>query len=581
MTAFVELFVKDDGLKAGLQRAQRVLSSAAASMAKVGAGLFGAGAAGVGGFGGLMAKAVGSDVEIGRFAAKLGESTESLSAFVYAAETVGRSLQDVEGYFENFQERIAQASQGTGEAAATFRRLGLDARKLQKLGEVDTMLALADAMSGVTDETERLGILSQLGGDKFQELNDLIKSGSAGIREKMAEAGRVGRVVTTEQAEQAKKIDAAWTRVSSAVIGSVLEIGRAFYPQTETIGEFADAVVNTAASVRRFITANRETIQIAVGVAAAVAGAGAALVGLGGAMAAASVAIGGVVSAATAVAAVFAFLATPVGAATAVVVGATAALGYLFATSKEGQAILADLGNYFAETADTVKTSWGGIADALRTGDLALAGRIALAGLEVEFRRAVLALQKIWLDFKEFFVSAWVGAVYLVDREAVKLGSRIGSELLKLRGEDPAKVDAFAKMFERQRLNELSKEFDADAERRRAADRGALDASRAAVDAARAELARLVAQASDAAYESFWDRLKKQQPGGGRVGPGAVVGLATTAGQSGGQGLSQAFAFGRDINKEQLGALLNGNKLAAVANGHLKKIADKPGPRFL
>src|SRR5690606_9751907 len=111
-----------------------------------------------------------------------GIGAEKLSEFAYAAQTTGVSLEDLEGHFENLAERVFQGAQGTGEAVETFKRLGIDAAKLAKLDQADQLIAISEAMRGVTNETERLGLLSSLGGDQFQKLNDLMRQGPDAIR---------------------------------------------------------------------------------------------------------------------------------------------------------------------------------------------------------------------------------------------------------------------------------------------------------------------------------------------------------------------------------------------------------------
>lgn len=65
-----------------------------------------------------------------------------------------------------------------------------------------------------------------------------------------------------------------------------------------------------------------------------------------------------------------------------------------------GRRALADLGQAFG-------LMLGGVMDAFRAGDLRLAGEIAMKGLEVAWKRTVLAMTEVWVDFKGSFVDGW------------------------------------------------------------------------------------------------------------------------------------------------------------------------------
>lgn len=55
----------------------------------------------------------------------------------------------------------------------------------------------------------------------------------------------------------------------------------------------------------------------------------------------------------------------------------------------------------------TVGTTMGGVMDALKAGDIDLAGEIGMKGLEVSWKRVVLALTEVWVGFKDIVVDGW------------------------------------------------------------------------------------------------------------------------------------------------------------------------------
>lgn len=259
--AFVELGTKDLGLKSGLAAASGLIRSFG-TLAKT---AFVGGAAGtaamVAGLAAVGKSAMDRAVEFERLSKRIGVPVDQLSAFAYAAGTTGQEIGDLEGHFENFAERVHQAAMGTGEAATTFQRLGINARELVKLNPAEQMMKVADAMSGLSNDTTRRGILSSLGSDQFQGLNDLFKGGSEGIRKLMAEAKSVGAVLdpkqTADQATASKELARAWTAGKNAV----LSLGSAILPSAANAKKFADAVVYGLDQAKAWIATGAEMVR--------------------------------------------------------------------------------------------------------------------------------------------------------------------------------------------------------------------------------------------------------------------------------------------------------------------------------
>lgn len=401
--AFVELFTKDN-LTRGLLAAESRLKKFGAFAAKIGAGLFGVGGAALGAAGGLLGGALNRAVDFQRLGDKLGVPTDKLQAFAYAAETTGLSLEDLKGDWENLAERIIQGAEGTGEAAEAFKKLGIDAGRLKNLDAVDQMLMLADALGKVTNETERLGILSSLGGDQFQNLNSLFRGGSAGIRAKMQEGVDVGAVMSPERTKELaaanEKLVATWTAVKNVFV----EVGAALVPSASTLESFRDIVVNVAKGIRSWVQENAGLIRTLALVAGGIAGAGLTLIGLGIAAATVGSIIGGIT-------ATFAFLLSPIGKAALAIAAVTAALiagGYVFFTYTEsGREMWKNISAYFADLLQVARDTFGGIADAISAGDIGLAWNVAMAGLTVAWKKVELTLTQGWVGLKDLFVDTW------------------------------------------------------------------------------------------------------------------------------------------------------------------------------
>ncbi len=427
--AFVELYLDDSKAKSGLGRIKASFSTLGQSLAKLGAGLGGVGSVVAGNLAGAFKVAIDRGVEFQRLGDKLGVPVEQMSAFAYAAETTGVSLDDLKGHFENLAERVAQGAMGSGEAADTFRRLGINAAQLKLQNPVDQLITLSESMSKVTNETDRLGMLSTLGGDQFQWLNSLFKLKPDGIRALMSEAKGLGAVVSGEEAKQATEAWGALNRVWTAAKNGFVSLGAAMLPQVDSIKSVSDSIVKVIGDSREWLSQNKEVVVAVAGGAAALVGIGGGLIALGGVFAGVSAgisAIGVLIGPVTAgfgiLTATVGALLTPVGILTAGI--AAVGLG-LVAFTKQGRgafesvkgsavSVGSALSGWAGGVRETATQAWGGISDAIKAGDLGLAAKIALAGVNVEFTKLVAKLTEYWVAFKDVFVNTWKDAVTAV-----------------------------------------------------------------------------------------------------------------------------------------------------------------------
>jgi hypothetical protein len=414
--AYVEIFGVDN-LSKVLDSVQAKTRAFASVITKVGAGMSGFGTGALGSVAGLFAAATGRATEFGRLADKLSVPVDKLSAFAFAAETTGQSLEDLSGHFENFQERIGQAAadvEGTGEAFNAFAKIGIDAKKLLPLDAVEQVIeTLTRLKLAGLSASEELTVLSSLGSDQFQNLRNLANLGPDEIRARMGWAGEVGAVISQDQAVDANNVTLAWTAASTAVKSALLSVGAALLPESETVERFSGSLVNAAGRVREFIEDNRPLIIQGVAVAGAVAAAGSALLVLGPTLGGAAAAFGGLVAAAG-----------PVGILTAAVVALAAAGGELDDT-------FAVLGGVAAETLsglrDDLAQSVAGITAALRSGDVGRAAEVAFAAVEVAWARTTKAMKVAFEQLLFEIQEAGFAAGYALEagKESAKKGTTL------------------------------------------------------------------------------------------------------------------------------------------------------------
>ena len=405
--AHVEMSAKDAGLSKTLDNILKRMKSFGKSTAAIGAAIGGAGAAGLGGIFSTLSKSIDRASELQRISTKLGVTTEQMSEFAYAASTTGMSLEDLTGQFENLAERVAQGAQGTGEAAETFKKLGIDAKQLALQNPIEQMITLAQAMEGVTNQTERLGMLSSLGGDQFQWMGNLFRLGPGGIRKLMGEARDVGSSLNSEVAQNAVKAERAFSRAWTAIRNSILAVGEALLPQIDTIEQVAAYIVMAAKAARQFIGENKTLVLGITAAFAAMVAIGGTLVTVGGGVAIVAASVSGLVAAFGAMSGVLAALAAPVGIATALFVGFSAVFVGVLDSLGMLDGVITNLAESWSYFRGIFGQGFEGIKAALSVGDFSTAFQIGLATLNVLWQKFVLRLTAGWVAFKSDFVDGW------------------------------------------------------------------------------------------------------------------------------------------------------------------------------
>jgi hypothetical protein len=408
--AYVELFADDRALVRGLRAAQQKLAAFGAAVRSLGTKMLGLGAGLVAPLA-LAAKAFAdTGSQLNDMAARTGVSVEALSELGYAAQQSGSSLEDVEKAIRVMQRTITAAVNGSDQAALALERVGLSAESLAGLKPEQQFAAIAAALQGIQDPTQRaaaaMGVLGKAGTNLLPMAADL-----GALR---AEAQRLGVVMTGGQAKLADDLGDAFDRVKASLQGVANAVGTALAP---VLLDLAGKVTGFLVGFREWISQNQGLVVTILTVGAAVAGVGIGLIALGMAVGGVSAGIGALASAASvagtvigALGAVIGALFSPIGA----VIAGVAALGAIIVTqTNTGQQALGMLSGSFQTLQSDAVDAWGGIADALAAGDIGLAARVVWATLKLEWERGTSFLLNFWdaaiAGFAQIFASAWYG----------------------------------------------------------------------------------------------------------------------------------------------------------------------------
>lgn len=207
----------------------------------------------------LVSSFVSANADIARMSDTLGVSTDTLQELQFAAGQTGTSLETISDASRTFSERILEVKQGSADAKEQFDFLGLSAEQLGGLDTEDQLLALADSLSEVENQSEQVAIAQALLGDSGSELLKLFEDGASGIARYAAEAHAAGAVLDEDLVGSAERTDQAVQLVKTTLGAVSNEIISDLLPSIES---GANALTNLFTSEdERAATSFRERVN--------------------------------------------------------------------------------------------------------------------------------------------------------------------------------------------------------------------------------------------------------------------------------------------------------------------------------
>ncbi|WP_413614748.1 hypothetical protein MRB56_12635 [Halomonas cupida] len=132
---------------------------------------------------------------------RIGASTEALSQYNYVASLSGLEFNQLATAWQRQTRRIAQATQGTGEAVKALKALGLSAAELSRLSPEQQFEAIAAELQKVENSGQRAAIAMQLWDSEGVGLLQIVTQGTEAIAAMRAEADRLGLTISQQTAD--------------------------------------------------------------------------------------------------------------------------------------------------------------------------------------------------------------------------------------------------------------------------------------------------------------------------------------------------------------------------------------------
>ncbi len=405
--AYYELFADNSPFIRTLKDTEKRLQAFGGQVTSIGAKFAGVGGAVTAAF---VASAkvfadTGSSLQL--VSERTGASVEALSSLGFAANLAGTDLQAVEGGITGLQQTLREAKLGSIDAARALMQLGLSSRELAGLSAEKQLEKVADGLRRIPDPARKAAAAVALLGSS--DLVPFLSKGGAAMAAARKEAERLGLVMSGADAKAAKDLSNSFMTLQSVLKQLAVSVGAAVAP---SIMKTNKLMIDIAVSVGNWIRKNQALVATVFEIAKAVAAAGAVMIGIGQAISAAGGLIGSFTRGMQGTVSVLSKL--PAMAAGVTGIFASAAAGAAIGTAGAfyftgaWRDVISEVTRLFGQFKATFDSTWSGIRDALAAGDLEMAGRIALAGLNVAWVQGLNELSEYWNNFRDAVVNLTV-----------------------------------------------------------------------------------------------------------------------------------------------------------------------------
>jgi hypothetical protein len=220
----------DSGVKAGKGM------TAAFLKAQIALGAIRAAARGIVGLmRGITTESIDRLDKISKTSRQIGVSAEFLSSVGYAAEQSGIKSEVLVRGIRNVSRNMRQVAGGSKELIKVYDELGFTTEELADLarrGPEAAFRAIAKAVGEVDDETQRVSLaMRALGEEAGPQLLKMVEGGLGAMDKYVADAHRLGLVVTQQQGEMAEaaseaigEFEAAMTGVKNAIAVQIMPV---------------------------------------------------------------------------------------------------------------------------------------------------------------------------------------------------------------------------------------------------------------------------------------------------------------------------------------------------------------------
>ena len=232
------------GLGAAVKTSVAVIAGLAASVVAVGTAITA-----------LVFSSADAAAQLVDLSAKTGISTTQLQELSYIGDQVGTSLDTITGAQTRLIRSMASAKDGSKTQVEAFKSLGISVADASGnlRNQQDVFKETIDALGRIQNPAERDALAMELFGKSAQELNPLIKAGSAEMARLANQAHQVGAVMDEETVAGLEAFDDTLASLQAGLKGTLGTLAGAFLPGFQAVfdqlggylKEFAAVVKNS------------------------------------------------------------------------------------------------------------------------------------------------------------------------------------------------------------------------------------------------------------------------------------------------------------------------------------------------
>lgn len=206
-------------------------------------------AAGSAGIGLAVKGALDAGDNIGKLSKRLGATTEGLSELQHVANLSGVSFNTMTMGLQRMTRRVAEAAVGTGEARTALLELGIDAQRLTQMRPEQQFEVLAEALHGVTSESDQVRLAMKLFDSEGVALLQTMTDGAAGIAAMRQEARDLGLSLSEETIGSMENANDALTRMNASFSALTTQLASAVAPALTKVGNVLSHIIGPAVSL--------------------------------------------------------------------------------------------------------------------------------------------------------------------------------------------------------------------------------------------------------------------------------------------------------------------------------------------
>ena len=185
--------------------------------------------------GSLIKSAIDAGDEMRDMSKKLGVSTEDLSRYKYAADLSGVSMGVLTKSWQKMSVGISEANKGNGVAAESIKALGLNVNDLISLSPARQFEAIAGAMDGVSNTSDKLKMAGDIFGGKGTAVLQMMADGKDGMLALTKQADEYGLTLDGSVADSMDEFNDNIGQMKGKSDGMILTFTSALVPALNDI----------------------------------------------------------------------------------------------------------------------------------------------------------------------------------------------------------------------------------------------------------------------------------------------------------------------------------------------------------